>query len=73
MSTKVIFRKYKDGQIIALFPEISWNTYTHTVNSYMHLGQHGGADYAKIIPITQPACENEYQELLIELETIGHA
>ena len=72
MSTKVIFRKYKDGQIIALFPEIPWNTCTHTVSSYMHLGQHGGADYTEIIPITQPACKNEYQELLTELETIGY-
>jgi hypothetical protein len=72
MSTKVIFRKYKDGQIIALFPEIPWNTCTHTVSSYMHLGQHGGADYAETIPITQPACKNEYQGLLTELETIGY-
>ena len=42
--TKVIFRKLKDGDIIALFPELpgDMNPY-HTCESYMHVGQHGAA------------------------------
>ena len=39
---KVIFRKFKDGEIIALFPGLKWNN-AGDICSYMHIGQHGGA------------------------------
>jgi hypothetical protein len=69
--TKVVFRKFKNGEIIALFPyEIinrKWNC-----NSYMHLGQHGEADYHGLITVAKLAKENEYIELKNELESIGY-
>lgn len=67
---KVNFRKYRDGQIIALFPEIGWGKYE--VCSYMHIGQHGSADYTQIIAATKPATKEEYTPLLSELAAIGY-
>ena len=69
--TKAIFRKFKDGDILALFPyEI--NKFNGFVNSYMHLGQHSEADYSGCIQITKPATKEEYQDLFEELESIGY-
>ena len=44
--TKVVFRRYPDGQVIALFPDIPWSGRRGEITSYMHVGQHGAADYA---------------------------
>lgn len=68
----VIFRKWNDGQIIALFPDEPWNTHDNMITSYMHVGQHGPADYAGVINKTTLPCEHEYQELLVELQSIGY-
>lgn len=70
--TKVIFRKYRDGQIIALFPDETWNRHDGSITSYMHIGQHGAADYADVITDTCPVNEDEYRELLQELVSIGY-
>lgn len=70
--TKVIFRKYRDGQIIALFPDETWNRHDGSITSYMHIGQHGAADYAGVITATRPAREEEYCDLLAELKVIGY-
>ena len=32
---KVVFRKYKNAEVIALFPEIPWNTHNYTTTSYI--------------------------------------
>lgn len=40
--------------------------------SYMHIGQHGAADYVGVIAETSPAQENEYRDLLDKLKTIGY-
>lgn len=69
--TRVVFRKWKDGDIIALFPD-DINPHDGTVTSYMHVGQHGTADYAGVIADTQPAREDEYRDLLAELMAIGY-
>ena len=37
-------------------------------NSYMHLGQHGSANYSGLIADTKPATEEEYKDLKNELE-----
>lgn len=42
---KVVFRRFKEGGVIALFPYIPWNESENTITSYMHAGQHGAADY----------------------------
>ena len=71
--TKVVFRKFKEGsEIIALFPKERWNRHDYTINSYMHVGQHGAADYDQVIALTHPASEHEYQPLLAELKSIGY-
>lgn len=69
---KVIFRKWKDGEVIALFPDIPFNTRDYTTMSYVHMGQHGAADYSGVIAETRPATEPEYRDLLAELQSIGY-
>ena len=69
--TRAVFRKYPDGQIIALFPDIPWSE-DGSVTSYMHVGQHGAAYYKQVIDSTTPASEEDYSALLAELETIGY-
>ena len=64
--TEVIFRKFKDGEIIALFPYIPEFRYT-TCMSYMHIGQHGTA-HLNLIRTTKLATESEYLDLFTELE-----
>ena len=67
----VVFRKFKDdNEVIALFPLIDWDEKYCT--SYMHVGQHSGADYFGLITDTEPASADEYAELKKELESIGY-
>jgi hypothetical protein len=66
MKTRVIFRKWKDGGVIALFPdEVERNG---MVDSYEHHGQHGSADLG-IVRITKAASPHEYAPLKRELES----
>ena len=67
----VIFRKWKDGSILALFPH-SIDTYEGNVSSYEHVGQHSSADYGHCIYNTKLAKEHEYKPLKQELESIGY-
>lgn len=67
MKTKVVFRKFKEGQIIALFPENIEGNYK--ISSYMRIGQHACADYYSIISITKPCNPAEYSSLKKELES----
>jgi hypothetical protein len=69
--TKVIFRVYSDGQVIALFPEIADDSYGNCL-SYMHIGQHGGADYVYVVQLTKLATLEQYAPLFVELESIGY-
>ncbi len=65
MKTVVIYRKWSNGDIIALFP------YEDAGNglclSYEHIGQHGGASYGLVVAVTKPATEHEYAGLHREL------
>jgi hypothetical protein len=69
--TEVIFRKFKNGEIIALFPHEVWVT-NGNVTSYMHVGQHGGADYTHVLSKTKLATPTEALPLYTELESIGY-
>lgn len=69
--TKVVFRTYKDGEVIALFPDIDEGNYY--CMSYMHIGQHGAADYSGVIRDTKPASPEQYKDLQRELENIGYS
>ena len=72
VETVVVFRKFRDvGSIIALFPhEVADNK--GNCSSYMHVGQHGAADYSGCIRASVPATEEEYLPLKRELESIGY-
>ena len=70
--TDVIFRRYLDGQIIALFPhEIA--DFHGNVTSYQHIGQHSGADYSGVLMCTKP-CRSKYDFIALydELTSIGY-
>lgn len=69
--TKVIFRKFSDGEVIALFPEMPGIMNPATCQSYVHYGQHGSAS-AGLSRCTKPAKESEYAGLLRELVSIGY-
>lgn len=67
--TPVIFRRWKDGDIIALFPTHPGTCDPSTCSSFMHVGQHGSADLAHVINSTSPAKPEEYADLFRELES----
>ena len=76
---KVIFRVWKDGDriapsldVIALFPEIAVDTIGYNCQSYMHIGQHGGANLNIVLRNTRLATPDEYDELYKELTRIGY-
>ena len=68
---KVMFRMW-DKEIIALFPEIASDNAGYFCESYMHVGQHSGADYGGIISRSRPATAVEYADLAKELKRIGY-
>ena len=64
---KVIFRKDREGNIIAFLPELRVNH--GNIMSYMHIGQHSEASY-QFYAETKKADESEYNSLLGELKRI---
>jgi hypothetical protein len=69
--TPVVFRKYGDGEIIAIFPSLPGGRFGEC-QSYLHIGQHGSADYGHVIRTTSPAGLNEYADLRAELVQVGY-
>jgi hypothetical protein len=67
--TRVVFRVYKDGDVIALFPDLHD---VQGITSYMHIGQHGAADYGLVMSQTKPATVEQYAALARELQQIGY-
>lgn len=65
---KVVFRKFKDGEIIAIFPEYGYKR-NYKIESYVLNGQHIEV-YSDIVDITTLATELEYKELLEEISCI---
>lgn len=73
--TKVVFRVWTDqplasNEVIALFPFIDDGD--ERCSSYMHVGQHGGANYVHCIAKSRRAMEKEYAPLKKELESLGY-
>lgn len=64
---KVIFRKNKNNDVIAFFPEVRVNY--GNIMSYMHICQHDEASYEFYLT-TCKANENEYDALFAELREI---
>lgn len=71
MKTEIIFRKFKDGEIIAFFPYQYHNIMKGEILSYMHIGQHGGAS-PELIKELEECTPEEYESLLNELKMIGY-
>lgn len=69
--TKVIFRKFRNGEVIALFPQEPATLDGWLCVSYMHQGQHSAAS-PRIVDNTKAATEEEYRKLLYELQSIGY-
>ena len=68
--TKVIFRKFSDNSIIAMFPELPGTNNANTCLNYMSTGQHGAG--SADIGWTKPASLNEALPLVRELISIGY-
>jgi len=69
MKTKVIFKKFPDGDVIALFPELAGDMNPfRTCLSYMAIGQHSDAsvDLASL----KSASFEEYKALYYELTVV---
>lgn len=70
--TKVVFRKFPDGDIIAMFYEDQRpSKYGLVCMSYMEVGQHGEASL-DLVQSTELATPEEYADLKEELESIGY-
>ena len=67
---KVIFRKFKTGEVIAIFPQEP-GSLPSVCMTYMSVGDHGDATPA-IVECTLAAKPNEYAALKRELETVGY-
>ena len=65
--TKVIFRKERDGEVVAYFPEDPGSRDPYTCTCFAHIGQHGIA--AADVTGTKPASPTEYAALKRELES----
>lgn len=68
----VLFRKYPEGDILAIFPEIPGDYTGYECMVYQHLGQHGSGDCQGMMQATKPAKPSEYKALKRELESIGY-
>lgn len=69
-SIEVIFRKFADGEILALFP-YDTGTRLGTCLSYAHVGQHSTA-HLGLIKDTVLATPDEYKALYSELSGLGY-
>jgi len=70
--TKIVFRVYPNGEVIALFPQVPADILGSFCMSYMHVGQHGGADTFVVVKHTRLAKLKEYKWLLKELKQLGY-
>jgi hypothetical protein len=66
---RVIFRKFADGDVIAIFPELAGTNDPWTCLDYMHIGQHGSGD-VDFYSTLKPATPAEYAPLYNELRGI---
>lgn len=70
MKTQVVFRKFPEGDVIALFPnEIADQEYN--IMSYQHIGQHGAACPSLAMKLIVPS-KHEALKLYKELVSIGY-
>lgn len=68
--TPVIFRKFSNGEVIALFPFHAGSNDPDTCQSYMLIGQHDTA-HRSVVRCTKPASADEPQAQRIIRELTG--
>lgn len=68
--TKVHFRTYPQGDVLALFPEVPEDRNGIYCSSYQSTGQHGCASPEQ--PNTRPATPDEIATLGAELSRLGY-
>lgn len=70
-TTDVIFRIFKEGDVIAMFPGLPGTNDVSTCMSYQHIGQHGSASIwlSRCVRLATP---EEYASLKRELESLGY-
>ena len=64
---EVIFRKFPECDVVAIFPDFNWDK--STITAYQHIGQHGGIS-KNYLEFTEPCEYEEYSSLLEELKII---
>ena len=69
---QVVFRRYPDGSIIALFPFEPSEPTGKFCLCYEHMGQHGSADYEGVLLDTEAVRPNDVSALVEELDHIGY-
>ncbi len=69
-TTRVIYRRYKAGDVIALLMDVPANP--GHIGCYQHIGQHGEGVYWMIVAETRLATPQEYATLHKELTRIGY-
>lgn len=70
IKVNVVFRKFPEGDIIALFINVPGDN-NGNILSYQHTGQHGAA-HPDLVTDLEAATPEEYKDLQKELETIGY-
>ena len=72
--TKVIFRRWPNGDIIALFVDQPYNNPKNldSIMSYEYIGQHGEASFLYVLMQTELATPTEYAGLQSELQSLGY-
>lgn len=69
----VVFRRWRDTHdLIALFPALPADLHGQYCDSFMHIGQHSGADYHGVIQHTTPCSIEQSADLAAELRRIGY-
>ena len=72
MKTKVLFRKWHNGDVIAIFPDVLADMSPHHCSSYERAGQHGAACPDICRDLTDPATPAEYADLAAELAWLNY-
>ena len=67
----VYFRKFPEGDVIAIWKEESTSSNYRSWASYMHVGQHSECSPELVIDL-DVAREQEYLPLKKEMETLGY-
>ena len=71
MKTNVVFKKFADGDVIALFPDYKCQEMhgETMIDSYMHEGQHSHS-HIDLLEELEDATTTEYKELFEELTNL---